>query len=90
MKGSNVWPKQLPGFEELLSMYYQKVRDLGRVVARNVALSLGLSEDSFDPYLTHPGCSAVLAHYPPMDPTSAKLGLDPHTDNECKETRPSG
>ncbi|KAJ9633549.1 hypothetical protein H2204_006932 [Knufia peltigerae] len=82
MKGSNVWPKQLPGFEEHLSQYYGKVRDLGRVMARNVALSLGLPEDSFDPYLTHPGCSAVVAHYPPMETTSTKLGLDPHTDNE--------
>jgi len=82
MKGSNVWPKQLPGFEEHLSQYFSKVRDLGRVMARNIALSLGLDEGSFDPYLTHPGCSAVVAHYPPMEPTSTKLGLDPHTDNE--------
>jgi len=82
MKGSNVWPKQLPGFEEHLSQYFSKLRDLGRVMSRNIALSLGLDEGSFDPYLTHPGCSAVVAHYPPIEPTSTKLGLDPHTDNE--------
>ena len=55
-------------------------------MSRNIALSLGLDEGSFNPYLTHPGCSAVVAHYPPMEPTSTKLGLDPHTDNECKHT----
>lgn len=86
MTGHNVWPRQLPGFQQHLSDYFRQLRALGRVVSRNIALSLGLAEDAFDDLLTHPGCSAVVAHYPPMDPNSTKLGLDPHTDNECKDS----
>ncbi|EXJ89707.1 hypothetical protein A1O3_02774 [Capronia epimyces CBS 606.96] len=82
MQGHNVWPRQLPGFEDHLSAYFGALRSLGRVLARNIALSLGLPEDLFDDYLTHPGCSAVVAHYPPLESGSTKLGLDPHTDNE--------
>lgn len=84
MKGSNVWPRQLPEFEVTLSTYFKQLRELGRALTKNVSLSLGLEEDRFDQYLTHPGCSGVVAHYPPQEANSTKLGLDPHTDNECK------
>jgi isopenicillin N synthase-like dioxygenase len=84
MRGENPWPKQLPGFEEHLSEYYRRMRELCRVMARNVALSLGLDEGHFEGVLTHPGCSALVAHYPPQEAGSGNLGLSAHTDAECK------
>ncbi|KAI1612685.1 putative 1-aminocyclopropane-1-carboxylate oxidase [Exophiala viscosa] len=83
MKGENVWPTEsLPEFEECLSEYYRRLRSFSRVLARNVALSLDLAEDFFDEDLAHPGCSAVIAHYPPQAPKSEQFGLDPHSDSE--------
>ncbi|RFU25908.1 hypothetical protein B7463_g10436, partial [Scytalidium lignicola] len=82
MRGENPWPRQIPEFEQVLSNYYRRLRNLGRVFAQNIALSLGLDESYFDPYLTHPGCSALVAHYPPQEVGSKKFGIDGHTDAE--------
>lgn len=84
MRGENLWPTEsIPDFEEALSDYYRRLRSFCRSLARAVALSLDLPEDFFDKYLTHPGCSAVIAHYPPQKPKSDNLGIDSHTDSEC-------
>lgn len=86
MRGENRWPTEsLPGFEQCLSDYFRRLRSFGRVLARNVALSLELPEDFFDKDLTHPGCSAVIAHYPPQPPKTDHFGIDPHSDSECKQ-----
>jgi len=57
-------------------------------MARNVALSLGLEEQHFDSVLTHPGCSALVAHYPPQEAGSGNLGLSAHTDAEYRSLSP--
>ncbi|KAL2682299.1 hypothetical protein Neosp_006749 [[Neocosmospora] mangrovei] len=82
MKGSNRWPREPVGFEEQLSGYYSCVRDFCRLLVRSVALSLGLDEDYFKSCTSHPGCTAVIAHYPPQQRGSAARGLDAHTDSE--------
>ncbi|KAB8274933.1 hypothetical protein BDV30DRAFT_208521 [Aspergillus minisclerotigenes] len=82
MRGENVWPTKLPELEERLSDYYRRLRAFCRTLTRNLALSLGLKEDWFDPLLTHPGCSAVVAHYPPQPKDKIHFGIDPHTDSE--------
>ncbi|KAH7381879.1 putative 1-aminocyclopropane-1-carboxylate oxidase [Cadophora sp. MPI-SDFR-AT-0126] len=83
MRGSNPWPSALPGFEEHLSEYYRTMRTFCRVLARNIALSLGLDEGHFDSVLTHPGCSALVAHYPPQQKEDGgAVGLSAHTDAE--------
>lgn len=84
MRGENVWPTDMSGFEAHLSTYYRTLRAFCRSLAKCMALSLHLPETFFDPYITHPGCSAVLAHYPPQTKDSASRGLDAHTDAECK------
>lgn len=84
MKGDNVWPRQLPDFEVKLSEYYRSLRTFGRIMARNIALSLGLDEGHFENLVTHPGCSALVAHYPPVQKGILNNGLDPHTDAERK------
>jgi hypothetical protein len=40
-------------------------------------------EDRSDEYLTHPGCSSVATHYPPIEPKKS-VGLDPHTDGNVR------
>lgn len=85
MRGENPWPTKLPGFEEQLSKYYRTLRDFCRVMTRSVALSLDLPEDYFMKYITHPGCSTLIAHYPPQEKDSALRGLDAHTDAECED-----
>lgn len=84
MGGLNLWPKEPMGFEETLSSYYRELRELCPFMARNIALSLDVPEDYFDPYTSHPGCCAVVVHYPPQDRKSPARGLDPHTDSECE------
>ncbi|KAG0645069.1 downy mildew resistance [Hyphodiscus hymeniophilus] len=85
MRGYNPWPRQLPGFEKHLSSYYRRLRSFCRIMARSIALSLDLPEDYFEKYLTHPGCSSLIAHYPPQPPGSILAkGLDAHTDAECR------
>ena len=84
MRGENPWPSKLPEFEVILSEYYRNVRAFSRILTRNIALSLGLEETWFDSVITHPGCSALVAHYPPQDPERIHFGIDPHTDSECK------
>ncbi|KAL6413299.1 putative gibberellin 3-beta [Ilyonectria robusta] len=82
MAGGNVWPSEPVGFEETLSNYYRELRTFCRLLAKAVAMSLGLPEGYFDNWTSHPGCSAVIAHYPPQDRGSTARGLDPHTDSE--------
>lgn len=86
MRGDNPWPTTLPGFEEQLSKYYWTLRHFCRAMTRSVALSLDLPEDYFMKHITHPGCSSLIAHYPPQDKGSALRGLDAHTDAECEAT----
>ncbi|KUJ08410.1 Clavaminate synthase-like protein [Mollisia scopiformis] len=74
MRGDNPWPRQLPHFEAVLSGYYRTLRAFARILARNVALSLDLDESYFEPVLTHPGCSALVAHYPPQKSGSRIFG----------------
>lgn len=84
MAGGYVWPPEPVGFEDTLSNYYRELRAFCRLLAKSVAMSLGLPEGYFDNWVSHPGCSAVIAHYPPQDRGSTARGLDPHTDSECE------
>ena len=88
MRVDNPWPTQLPGFEAHLSEYYRTMGEFCRVLAKAVALSLGLQESHFDEVLTHPGCNPLVAHYPPQGPQSGNLGLSAHTGAECKTALP--
>ncbi|KUL89330.1 hypothetical protein ZTR_03669 [Talaromyces verruculosus] len=82
MRGENVWPSKLPELEIVLSEYYRKLREFCRFLTRTLALSLELEEDYFEPVTNHPGCSALVAHYPPLPKDKIHFGIDPHTDSE--------
>ncbi|MBL8382166.1 MAG: isopenicillin N synthase family oxygenase [Burkholderiales bacterium] len=80
--GPNAWPAGLPGFREQMQAYYAALFDLGRRIARLVALSLELPEDHFDGDFETPMTILRLLHYPPH-PANARpnqLGAGAHTD----------
>ena len=52
--GRNQWPANFPGFKEKYEAYVDKALDLGRHLARMLALSLELPEDYFDEGLVEP------------------------------------
>lgn len=85
MQGANRWPRQPAGYEQVLSTYFCQLRAFCRLMTKSVALSLDLPESYFDSAVSHPGCTALIAHYPPQGRGSASRGLDAHTDSECKD-----
>ncbi|WP_187970130.1 isopenicillin N synthase family dioxygenase [Aquibium microcysteis] len=80
--GLNQWPPSFPEFKVQYEAYVEKALDLGRHVARLIALSLELPEDYFDAGLEEPLHYCRILKYPPM-PKDAKpnqLGAGAHTD----------
>lgn len=82
--GPNVWPRQVPGFREAVTAYYEDVFTLGRVLLRGFALALELPATHFDAYLERPPSQLRLIHYePPAEPSAESMGIGAHTDYEC-------
>lgn len=79
---ANVWPKDLPGFRQTMSAYYQAMRSLSELLMDGIALSLDLPEDYFDSYKQDPIATARLHHYPPQrgDVAPNEIGAGAHTD----------
>lgn len=80
--GLNQWPESFPEFRPQYEAYVEKVLDLGRHVARLVALSLELPGDYFDASLEEPLHYCRILKYPPMpeDAAENQLGAGAHTD----------
>ncbi|KAL4866718.1 hypothetical protein BDV12DRAFT_198936 [Aspergillus spectabilis] len=84
--GGNQWPDSglIPGFKETYLSYFRACVDLSRRLLRTFALSLGLSEDHFDSFVTYPGCMSRMLHYPPQPVKGeGKVGIEAHPDYEC-------
>jgi isopenicillin N synthase-like dioxygenase len=82
--GPNVWPRQLPGFREAVTAYYDDVFALGRALLGGFALALDMPRSHFDPFLTRPPSQLRLIHYePPAEIGSGSMGIGAHTDYEC-------
>ncbi|MDE0283457.1 MAG: isopenicillin N synthase family oxygenase [Gammaproteobacteria bacterium] len=80
--GSNQWPEQPEGFKDSFNEYVDMMRDLGRTLAKVLALSLDLTEAYFDEGLTEPVMVGRLLHYPSQDSeiVANQLGAGAHTD----------
>jgi isopenicillin N synthase-like dioxygenase len=65
MHGPNVWPSQLPGWQQQVQHYFASMLQLSRVVARGLALSLGLPEKFFTEKMQDPVAQLLLLRYPP-------------------------
>jgi isopenicillin N synthase-like dioxygenase len=81
--GRNQWPTEaFPEFQAQYEAYSDRVLELGRHLARIVALSLELPEDYFDAGLEEPLHYCRILKYPPMpaDAAANQLGAGAHTD----------
>lgn len=67
MHGPNLWPDAalVPGWQQHVRTYFSAMLDLSRVVARGLALSLGLPEHFFDDKMKDPVAQLLLLRYPP-------------------------
>eukprot|EP00878_Enallax_costatus_P017829 GHUV01018735.1.p1 GENE.GHUV01018735.1~~GHUV01018735.1.p1 ORF type:complete len:255 (+),score=72.84 GHUV01018735.1:456-1220(+) len=74
MLGPNTWPDPalLPGWREHIQTYFNSMLDLSRVVARGLALSLGLPEQFFNDKMQDPVAQLLLLRYPPPPPPPAE------------------
>jgi len=82
MCGANRWPA-LPGFAEDVGAYYAAAMALGLRLARALAVSLDLAEETFARYVTKPLSQLRLLHYPfDADAPADRPGIGAHTDYE--------
>jgi isopenicillin N synthase-like dioxygenase len=81
--GPNVWPREVPGFREVVNAYYGQVFSLGRALLRGFALALDLPAAYFDDYLEKPPSQLRLIHYEPAPLGTDSMGIGAHTDYEC-------
>jgi isopenicillin N synthase-like dioxygenase len=82
LHGPNVWPRNLPGFRETLTAYYDALVDLGATLCKCFAIDLGLAEDYFVDKHSKPMAQLRLLHYPELDPSTYpnQMGAGEHTD----------
>lgn len=80
----NLWPKDMPDFEEKLSNYQTEMIRFARKLTRMFALALHLPEDAFDEYVRHPEAGMRVVHYPRQEVSrDEQNGIGAHTDVEC-------
>ena len=86
LHGPNLWPDNLPGWQDTMQSYYDALCALGREIMHAFALALELPEDHFDDALQG-ATMATLGplHYPPQTGkiTEAQIGAGAHTDFGC-------
>ena len=80
--GPNQWPEELPDFQPVMVEYYNTMRDLGRLLMRGIAVSLGVNEKSFLAFCSEELATLRLLHYPPQpaNPEPGEKGCGAHTD----------
>lgn len=81
-RGPNQWPEGVPGFQQAIEAYYAVMTQLGGLLYRAIALSLGLREDYFDAFYREPMNMVRMIHYPPQpaNPNPNQKGCGAHTD----------
>lgn len=84
MPGSalNLWPADLPEFQDQMHRYGRHVAVLGRRLMELVALSLELDRGYFDAAFSASDFAVRLLHYPPQTAagTNNQIGAGAHTD----------
>ncbi|MEM1286038.1 MAG: 2-oxoglutarate and iron-dependent oxygenase domain-containing protein [Pseudomonadota bacterium] len=80
-RGPNMWPENVPGFEEAFSNYFNAVLDLGVNLHRAIALDLGLEEGFFAQHFDESMSTLRVLRYPPaINPQPGEIGAGAHTD----------
>lgn len=79
----NLWPKDMPEFEEKLSAYQTEMIRFARRLTRIFALALHVSEDFYDENIKHPEAGLRILHYPQQEACrDEQNGIGAHTDVE--------
>lgn len=77
----NLWPQALPELRPAVEAYYRAMADVAATLMEAFAVALGLSDDTFVPYIDRHGSALRLAHYPDLgDSTPAGFRAGAHTD----------
>ena len=72
---------ELPGFDAVMTDFFQRMLRLGVDLHRPIARDLGLPDDYFDPRLDRPMATLRLLHYPPASVRAdGAFGAGAHTD----------
>jgi isopenicillin N synthase-like dioxygenase len=78
--GPNVWPRDLPGFREIVLEYIRAMDALSVRMVSICARALDLPSDYFDAAFADSQFTFRLTHYPATPPRANQYGLAPHTD----------
>ena len=82
LQGPNQWPAALPQLRPILLRYQDEVTALAIRITRILALSLGQSDDVFEPiYTPAPNQLLKIIRYPGRDPGDGDQGVGPHKDS---------
>ena len=81
----NLWPDQLPFFEENINNYYDLCTDIGMNVLSFIEHSLNLSKNFFRDKFENQMSLLRCNYYPPRKSTlsNKNYGIAPHTDYGC-------
>lgn len=82
LRGPNRHP-DIPGWKALMEGHYQDMHQLGMMLLRAIALSLGAEKDFFDHKFEDPISAMRIIHYPPKPSTEDEIGAGVHTDYGC-------
>lgn len=62
----NIWPSEIPGFEETFEQLYAEFEKAGDTILRAIAMHLGLADDYFVATVEDGNSVMRLLHYPPL------------------------
>lgn len=82
LRGANLWPGNVPGFEQAAMDYFSDAHDVAHHLMRGFALGLGLAADFFLRTSSRPLSRASFVYYPAQsdDMGADQFGVGPHTD----------
>lgn len=81
LHGKNLFTSQPEGFKDVVLEYMHQVTEVGHLVLKAIALSLGLEEDYFYKKCTQdPLILFRIFHYPAQSETATQWGVGEHTD----------
>lgn len=80
LHGPNLFP-EIPSFRETILAYLDHMTELGHLLMRGIALSLGLDSEYFRQELTwEPTILFRIFHYPPLKASDSLWSVGEHTD----------
>src|SRR5207302_10641305 len=81
----NVWPDEVPRMREVVTEYLHRMHALSDELMAICAVALGLPDDYFTRYLTHPTYGFNLNWYPALHrigpPEPGQFRIGPHPDS---------